>query len=224
HRGVATGARRGDPGDQVLGERVGHADPALGLDEHGRSHGAGARRHAEQGDHAPLGRRAELPRLRADLHRRLRDAQERDPPGEPPIGDDMAGEVVAQLCAAPPRELVAALAKVEGERIEKVHEYNALEVLAAAVGRLGAPGAKLAFAKCAALQGAPKPAGGDQPGAGAAAAAVLATDDALLAGLRVEKGAFPQVLLDGIYWNGVWTSRGKYGDPPPTPDSRPLTA
>ncbi|HVY61292.1 MAG TPA: hypothetical protein VHF22_06540, partial [Planctomycetota bacterium] len=143
-------------------------------------------------------------------------------PAPAPIGEDEVRGLIREMAAAPPKELVAALARLEGETIEKVTEFNQLEVLAHLVANHGGRQERLLFAKCAALNGAMKPAGADQPGAGAAAATALAADPELLDELRIEKGEFPPILVDGIYWNCVWTRRGKYVEPPPIHDYAPL--
>ena len=146
-------------------------------------------------------------------------------PGAPARGPLVEAELAAligEITAFPPKELVPALARLEGELIEKVSEFNQLEVLSALVADHATREQKLVFAKCSALNGAARPAGSDQPGAGAAAATVLESDPELVAALRIEKGEFPPVLVEGIYWNCVWTRRGKYTEPPPIHDFAPL--
>jgi hypothetical protein len=145
-------------------------------------------------------------------------------PAATPAAPDEVRAIVRDLAAVPPKDLFGALAKVEGEHIDKVMEGNLLQRLAAAVAEHGDAAGRLAVAKVLALLGAPKPSGADKPGAGAAAAKVLTADPATIASLKVEKGQFPQILVDGIYWNGVFTSRGKYNDPPPTHDHGPSLA
>ncbi len=158
----------------------------------------------------------------ASLFRGLRPAL----PDVPPVDATRIRLHLADLVSFPPKDIIAALAPLAGEIIERATEFNQLKLLAETFAAHGTPAERLTFAKCAALRGAQPPAGGDQPGAGAAAVVALVGEPApgLVQDLKIEKGQFPQILVDGIYWNAVWTARGKYVDPPPIHDDGALMA